>query len=148
MISTLTKVVKTDGFLGLYRGLLPPLAGSIFFRSVQFAVYGSAHSAKFDGEDGALTRLWRSEIPLTGGLEIRVIGAGLLASTARASFEAPLEFMKVRRQTGSTWRLHKDWRTSLKNPVGEMRNLFTGFGFVPRLDTYCLRSEMYVGLLG
>ena len=39
--STLSKVVRTEGVLALYRGLLPPLLGSSLFRSIQVSVvYG------------------------------------------------------------------------------------------------------------
>lgn len=41
-------------------------------------------------------RYGRYEIPLTFGLQIRVIVAGLIAGTARASIETPIEYVKVR----------------------------------------------------
>jgi solute carrier family 25 (mitochondrial carnitine/acylcarnitine transporter), member 20/29 len=54
-----------------------------------------------------------SAIPLTGGLQPRVIAAGVMASTARALVECPFEFAKVKRQTGQTYTL---------------REAYTGFG--------------------
>lgn len=38
MTKTFVHVVKTEGTIGLFRGLLPPLLGSSIFRSVQFGV--------------------------------------------------------------------------------------------------------------
>ena len=38
MINTFKHVVRTEGVIGLYRGILPPLVGSSIFRSVQFGV--------------------------------------------------------------------------------------------------------------
>lgn len=40
-IRTLSTVVKTEGFMALWRGLPAPLAGSMVFRSVQFSAYGA-----------------------------------------------------------------------------------------------------------
>lgn len=54
-----------------------------------------------------------SNIPFTGGLQIRVVIGGVIASTARAIIETPLELAKVRRQTGQTW---------------SFRGLYQGFG--------------------
>ena len=47
----------------------------------------------------------RYELPLTGGLQVRVVVGGLTASTVRAIIETPLEYAKVRRQTQQNWRL-------------------------------------------
>lgn len=38
---------------------------------------------------------WRGEIPLTGGLQTRVVLGGIVASTARAIIETPLEYAKA-----------------------------------------------------
>jgi len=56
--------------------------------------------------------LCRKEIPFMGGLETRVVFAGVIASTIRALIECPLELIKVRRQVGAKW---------------EMRSLYSGF---------------------
>lgn len=39
--------------------------------------------------------LWKFEIPFSGGLQSRVIVGGIVASTARAIIETPLEYAKV-----------------------------------------------------
>ena len=38
---------------------------------------------------------WKKEIPFTGGLQFRVVGGGIIAATARATIETPLEYAKV-----------------------------------------------------
>lgn len=50
-------------------------------------------------------RFGRTQIPLTNGLEVRVIGGGMMAGTIRALVETPLEYAKIKRQTGDTWHL-------------------------------------------
>ena len=75
--------------------LLFPLAG---FRSTQFAVYNSAYAA-MDRTPLA------ADMPLTSGLQGRVLVAGLASSFARAVIETPFEVMKVRRQVGQDWRV-------------------------------------------
>ncbi|CAG2210190.1 CACL [Mytilus edulis] len=89
MFQTLAKTLRTQGVIGLYRGCIPPLWGSGIYRSSQFAVFEA----------------------------VRVIGAGVIASTTRAIIETPLEFAKVRRQTQQTWHL-KDVYTFKKPLIG------------------------------
>ncbi len=38
---------------------------------------------------------WRAEIPFSGGLQYRVVLGGIVASSARAVIETPLEYAKV-----------------------------------------------------
>ena len=106
MLRTFATTFKTQGIRGLYRGAVPPLCGSGIFRSTQFAVF-----------EGVYTYLdnpfCRYEIPLTGGLQLRVLMGGVLASTARSIIETPLEYAKVSRQTQQVWKL---------------RHVYTGFG--------------------
>ncbi|CAC5381800.1 SLC25A20_29 [Mytilus coruscus] len=106
MFQTLAKTLRTQGVIGLYRGCIPPLWGSGIYRSSQFAVFEAVYT-RLDSPLG------RSDIAGTGGLQLRVVGAGIIASTSRAIIETPLEFAKVRRQTQQTWHL---------------RDVYTGFG--------------------
>jgi len=50
MLKTFSNVVRREGFLGLYKGLLPPLIGSSIFRAVQFAAYNACQKALDDTE--------------------------------------------------------------------------------------------------
>ena len=43
------------------------------------------------------------KVPLTGGLELRIIGAALTASLVRTLVECPFEYAKVRRQINQNW---------------------------------------------
>eukprot|EP00794_Sanderia_malayensis_P016179 gene16179-17805_t len=97
MFRSFVKTLKADGIRGLYRGCVPPLWGSGIYRSTQFAVFEGVYTY-FDG-------FGKTEIPLTGGLQLRVLLGGAAASTARSIIETPLELAKVRRQTGQTWQL-------------------------------------------
>ncbi|XP_022087227.1 mitochondrial arginine transporter BAC2-like isoform X2 [Acanthaster planci] len=83
LFRTLTKTFKTQGIIGFYR---------YTFLDNPFCKY---------------------EIPLTGGLQVRVLLAGACGSTARAIIESPLELAKIRRQTQQTW---------------QFRGLYKGFG--------------------
>ncbi|KAI8509199.1 hypothetical protein Bbelb_130470 [Branchiostoma belcheri] len=93
---TLIKVLRTQGIVGLYRGCIPPLWGSGIFRSTQFAVFEAVYTY-MDNSFG------KYELPMTGGLQVRVCVAGACGSTARAIIECPLELAKIRRQTGQSW---------------------------------------------
>ena len=93
-LATLRSTLAVGGVRALYRGLLPPLVGSVAYRSLQFSVYGAVYSAS--SELPALA----SPVDALGGLQWRVVIAGLAASLARALIETPLEVAKVRRQLG------------------------------------------------
>ena len=47
----------------------------------------------------------RQEVPFTLGLQYRVILAGLIAASSRAVIESPIEYAKVKKQTGQSWQL-------------------------------------------
>jgi solute carrier family 25 carnitine/acylcarnitine transporter 20/29 len=106
-LATLRQTIKEGGVLSLWRGLLPPLIGSVFYRSCQFGAYTFTHSYLMD-EPWA-----RAPIPWTAGLETRVLVSGAIATTARAVIETPLELLKVRAQLGAAW--------------PHARELYTGF---------------------
>ena len=52
----------------------------------------------------------KREIPFTYGLQYRVIAAGLIAASSRAVIESPIEYAKVRRQTGQSWEVRHIYR--------------------------------------
>jgi len=94
-LAALRATVRAGGARALWRGLLPPLVGSAFYRSSQMGAYAGAHTALADVA-------WaRAAVPLSGGTEVRVLLAGAAATTARAAIEAPLEALKVRAQCGA-----------------------------------------------
>lgn len=95
--------------------------GSSLFRSIQFSAYGLAFGASKDS--AALC----AEIPGTAGLQLRVVSSGIFSATCRSLIESPLEFIKVRRQTGQTWRVGATVEESVRNPLRELRSLYTGY---------------------
>lgn len=96
-LATAAGLVRTEGVLALYRGLLPPLAGSAVFRSVQFSTYAAAYGACRD-----VPQLCEP-IPALAGVQPRVLLAALVSSTARSLIETPLEYVKIRRQLNEPW---------------------------------------------
>ncbi|KAJ8040035.1 Mitochondrial substrate carrier family protein S [Holothuria leucospilota] len=106
MFRTIAKTFKTQGIIGFYRGSIPVLWGSGIYRSTQFGVFESVYTF-LDNP------FCKTEIPLTAGLQIRVLIAGACGSTARAIIESPLELAKIRRQTQQSW---------------TFRGLYQGFG--------------------
>jgi solute carrier family 25 carnitine/acylcarnitine transporter 20/29 len=101
MMSSFARVWREEGLRGLYRGIIPPLFGSSIFRAVQFSVYGGAYRAL--GDNSEVAPYVCSTIPFTGGLQYRVILAGIASSTARTFIETPLELVKVRKQLNQPW---------------------------------------------
>lgn len=91
MIDTIKKVYRRENFIGFYRGCIPPFIGSIAYRSIQFSVFELFYT-KWDTSD-----TMRATIPYTGGLQYRVVAAGLLAASARSVIECPFEYAKVKR---------------------------------------------------
>jgi solute carrier family 25 (mitochondrial carnitine/acylcarnitine transporter), member 20/29 len=106
MVRTFKDVIRREGFMALYKGLIPPLVGSTIFRSIQFGVYNAAYTFMKDWEPA------RSHIPFSAGVEWRVILAGICSSSARSVIETPLEVIKIRRQLNQPW---------------TFRSLYTGF---------------------
>jgi hypothetical protein len=62
--------------------------GSGIFRSIQFSAFEAAYTLA-DNNFGTY------EIPLTHGLQIRVILGGIASGTMRSIIETPLEYAKV-----------------------------------------------------
>ena len=90
-VNSLLKTLRTQGVVGLYRGATPQFIGSMVFRSLQFGVFSSVYN-RMDNPIG------RRKIPLSGGVETRVIVGGVASGMARAAFETPIDYWKIRRQ--------------------------------------------------
>lgn len=106
MVQTFWKTLKTHGVRGLYRGCIPPLWGSGIYRSIQFAAFEAVYTHQSES-------FGMYELPMTGGLQLRVLLGAACSATARAIIETPLEYAKVRGQTNQKWQLSK---------------VYTGFG--------------------
>ena len=90
-INSLVRTVQTQGLFGLYRGAMPQFIGSMLFRSMQFGAYTSVYS-RLNNPIG------QYEIPLTGGLQLRVVLGGIASGISRAAIETPIDYWKIRRQ--------------------------------------------------
>ena len=78
-----SKVVKTEGFKGLYKGVTSPLAGQMFFRATLFFGYARAKEIVGVSPDDPLS----------------YCRAGALAWIAGSFFESPIDFYKSQWQS-------------------------------------------------
>lgn len=103
ILGTARHIFVNNGISGFYRGCIPPMWGSVVYRSCQFSVFEAMYTLLGDN---------KSMITSYGyfGLEPRVVIAGLTASTARSIIEAPIEYAKVQGQTGQVWRFSDLYR--------------------------------------
>ena len=128
-LRSLMKTIQNQGYRGLYRGATPQFIGSMFFRSTQFGMYKAVHSY-LDRPIG------RSEIPLTGGLQIRVVIGGMMSGFGRALFETPIDYWKIRRQIVKDWE-YKEALTGLKITVLSRIFLLPAFFiYLEKLEPY------------
>jgi len=129
MLAVCRKVWATEGIRGFFRGVVPPLMGSSVYRSAQFAVFEAVYTREKElGWD-------EFRIPGTGGLALATVFAGLCGSFARAVIESPIEYAKVKRQTGQTWHFNEVYQgffMQLPRTVGMMTLIFCGVDSVRR----------------
>lgn len=97
--SIIHQIWKNEGLIGFYRGAIPPLIGSVLFRSMQFSIFEAVYSYFEENE------IMKKCIPYSFGLQYRVILGGVTASLLRSIVECPVEFVKVKRQTGQQWKI-------------------------------------------
>ena len=95
-IATARAILRTEGVLGFWRGLVPPLMGSTAYRGVLFSAYSAAFAAC---KDTPLAK----PIPGSGGLAPAVVVGAVAAASARTAVETPLELIKVRRMLKQPW---------------------------------------------
>ena len=94
---------KGEGFMGFYRGCLPPMWGSAVYRSAQFAVFDLLHTQL------AAVPTFQQKVPGTE-MELRTPLAGLAGATSRTVLEQPIEYAKVKGQTGQVWVLRETYQ--------------------------------------
>ena len=82
-VDAASKVIKTEGFKGLYKGVTSPLAGQMFFRATLFLGYARAKEVVGVSPDKPLS----------------YFKAGLLAWMAGSFFESPIDLFKSQWQT-------------------------------------------------
>lgn len=97
MRKTIAFVFKKEGLKGFYRGSIPPLMGSGFYRSIQFSAFEATYACSVITQGLLLflncflsrytlldNNAGKSPIPFTNGLEIRVVLGGIMSGTCRA----------------------------------------------------------------
>lgn len=129
MMSVIKRIWATEGTVGFFRGVVPPLCGSSIYRSTQFAVFESVFT--LCEQNG-----WNKDvIPLTGGLAWATLFSGACGASARAVIEQPIEYAKVKRQTNQTWYVREAYQgffVQLPRTVGMMSFIFCGVDSVRR----------------
>jgi len=104
MMGVIRRIWKVEGIPGFFRGVVPPLLGSSVYRSMQFAAFEAAFTRAAElGWD-------KDKIPYSGGLAWATVGAGMCGASARAVIESPIEYAKVKGQTGQTWHVSQAYQ--------------------------------------
>ena len=99
-MSVVRSIMRTEGLVGMYRGMLPILASTGVQKTVLFtANAGARRSVEQSG-----IKILVDPIPGTAGLKPSVLIGGVAAAAARTVVETPFELMKVRLQTGGSVR--------------------------------------------
>ena len=96
MIQSIKLLKNTNGLLGFYKGVYPPLFGSSIFRAAQFSIFEGVYTFL----DHKKNPLFDYKIPYTFGLQIKVLIGGFSSGLVRAILECPFEYSKVNRQIG------------------------------------------------
>lgn len=141
MIGVIRRVWTAEGPVGFFRGVFPPLMGSSVYRSAQFAVFEAAYTkSKELGLD-------KSTIPGSGGLAWATVASGMCGASVRAVIESPIEYAKVKRQTGQTWHVaeaYQGFTMQLPRTVGMMTFIFCYVDSVRRwTDGEALKRPAY-----
>jgi len=125
------------GIRAFYQGFVPPLLGSAFYRSVLFSTYAATYSAC--EHVPALSE----PMPLTAGLRPSVLLGACAAAFARATIESPFEFIKVRKQVGSTWQLAAPTKVTPLFMAKQLAHVYQGY--IPTLKrTVLLLGSFFV----
>ena len=125
---------KADGVTGFYRGALPPFFGSCVYRSSQFAIAEMFYT-RFEGNETMMT-----QIPGSGGIQLRTVAGGVSAGIFRAIVECPFEYSKVRGQTNQKWQFAEVYKGI---GVVLLRNIGLLGSFICMLDV-CRRKTNFM----
>lgn len=141
MLGVIKRVWRTEGPIGFFRGVWPTLFGSSFYRSAQFAVFEAANTR------AAELGLDQEKIPCSGGLAWSTLASGFCGGAARSIVESPIEYAKVKRQTGQVWRFgeaYQGFYMQLPRSAGLMTFIFCSVDSVRRwTDGEALRRPLF-----
>lgn len=100
-------IYKQEGFIGFFRGCIPPLWGSMLYRGVMMSSYEWAYTyMELHFNDDAFVRY---ELGLTA-LRPMVPIASLFAAVMRGCIESPIEYAKVMGQINQRWKFRDLYR--------------------------------------
>mmetsp|Transcript_95425 Transcript_95425/g.269648 ORF Transcript_95425/g.269648 Transcript_95425/m.269648 type:complete len:285 (+) Transcript_95425:43-897(+) len=141
MMGVIRRVWRSEGPVGFFRGVIPPLFGSSVYRSAQFAVFEAVYTKTAElGWD-------KATIPFSGGLAWATVLSGMCGASARACVESPIEYAKVKRQTGQAWHVTEAYQgffMQFPRTVGMMTFIFCGVDSVRRwTDGVALKKPAY-----
>lgn len=118
--SVVQHVLRQEGIGGLFRGLSPAVLGGTIYGGVVLSVYSGTYAA-------CAGTVFADPIAGTGGLRGSVLVAAVCSASARTVIETPLALMKVRRQTGSDWKLERTTGVSgSTHCLRQVRELYRG----------------------
>lgn len=141
MMGVIRRIWRTEGPVGFFRGVVPPLLGSSVYRSAQFAVFEAVYTKTKEMD------LDQHKIPGTGGLAWATLFSGICGASARSVIESPIEYAKVKRQTGQVWHfgeMYQGFFMQLPRTVGMMTFIFCGVDSVRRwTDGEALKKPQY-----
>lgn len=96
-------MVRHEGLLGLYRGLLPQIVGVAPEKAIKLTVNDLVRD-KFTGEDGKIPLIGEVRPPTMPSVEgaklLFEILAGASGGASQVMFTNPLEIVKIRLQVG------------------------------------------------
>lgn len=118
------QIYSSEGIQGLYRGGMPLVLGGGLMRSAQFGFYEQASHYIRQSEVIPSTLLF-------GFLNPQVALAGFIGGIGRGLVEGPFEYIKVRRQVESTWKISEIFTGS---PATIFRNSFLFSSFMIYVD--------------
>lgn len=131
MLGVCRRVWRAEGVRGFYRGVSYPLFGSCVYRSLQFAVFEAVYTREKElGWDQAL-------VPGAYGLAWATVAAAMCGASARAIAESPIEYAKVKRQTGQSWEMKKVYQgfyVQFPRTLGMMTFIFCGVDSIARWE--------------
>lgn len=96
---TIRKIFQTEGIRGFFRGVIPPLWGSMMYRGIMMSSYEAAFTYLDKTYDN--DHILKKEVFF--GLRPMVPVAIVFSSICRAFFESPIEYAKVMGQTNQKW---------------------------------------------
>lgn len=99
MTQSIKKLARDEGFRGFFRGCIPPLWGSMFYRGIMVSSF--EYSFTWFEQNTAKDSIFQYETSF--GLRPLVPISSVFSALCRGIFENPIEYAKVMGQTGQKW---------------------------------------------